>query len=324
MSKIQYAMDNPEARAIVEEMSMAEHRRRMAEHEMSRMKQVGDYRDEIKELATKPKEERGIALPWQNCKDVLLEPNRISIVGGANGHMKSTWTSQLAIHVAKQKPVAIMSLELDMQTQGEILCKQILAEDRLLESDVDKACDWAHDRVWLYSWQKKSTIDRALGFLYAAAELGCGLAIIDNLQKLGIGHNDNDAQNDAFEALLEVANNNPVGMHVILVHHVAKPPGNVPDWRPNRYSLRGSSGMSDKTDNIFMTYHNKPRARARWKPADERDNEDRRLITEEFDFELIIEKLRNQPGERVEYFYEGAGRTLQLRAGGNELRCIYD
>ena len=49
--------------------------------------------------------------------------------------------------------------------------------------------------------RKKSTIDRALGFLWAASELGCGLAIIDNLQKLGIGHNDNDAQNDAFEQL---------------------------------------------------------------------------------------------------------------------------
>ena len=139
MSKIQYAMDNPEARAIVEEMTMAEHRRRMAENEMSRMKQVGDFREDIKALVTKPKDERGIALPWQNVKEILLEPNRISIVGGANGHMKSTLTSQLALHVAKQKPVAIMSLEMDMQTQGEILCKQMLAQDRLLESDVDKA-----------------------------------------------------------------------------------------------------------------------------------------------------------------------------------------
>ena len=123
---------------------------------------------------------------------------------------------------------------------------------------------------------------------------------------------------------MEVANNNPSGMHVVLVHHVAKPPGNDPNWRPSRYSLRGSSGLSDKTDNIFMAFHNKKRVAASFKSNDERDEEDRRLISEEFDFELIIEKLRNQPGERTEGLYHGPGRTLQMRAGGTDVRCIYE
>ena len=66
--------------------------------------------------------------------------------------------------------------------------------------------------------------------------------------------------------------------------------------------------MSDKTDNIFMTFHNKPRARALFKPADERDSEDNQRIREEYDFELIIEKLRNQPGS-------GSSIFIRVRAG---------
>ena len=324
MSKITYTMDNPEARAIMDQFTLEDHRKRLAEQERSRLRPISDYVDEVIELHNKSKEERGVPLPWPSCSDVVLEPNRISIVGGANGHMKSTMTSQLALQFARRKPVAIMSLEIDMVTQAEILCQQMFAEFKLSESQIKRAAEWAEGKVWLYSWMQRIKIEQALGFLWAASDIGCGLAVIDNLQKLGIGHNDNDAQNEAFEQIMEVANNNPSGMHVILVHHVAKPPGNDDNWRPSRYSLRGSSGLSDKTDNIFMAWHNKKRVAARFKPREERDETDRRLIAEEFDFELIIEKLRNQPGEQTHGLYEGGGRTLQARAGGTDVRCIYD
>ena len=324
MSKITYAMDNPEARAIMEQFTLEDHRQRLADQERTRLRPMSDYLNDVKELHQKTKDDRGIALPWMNCRDVVLEPNRISIVGGANGHMKSTLTTQLGLQVARQAPVAIMSLEIDMVTQTEILCQQIHAQSKLTDGEIEAAAEWGEGKVWLYSWMQRIKIQQALGFLWAASDLGCGLAIIDNLQKLGIGHNDNDAQNEAFEQILEVANNNPAGMHVILVHHVAKPPGNDPDWRPSKYSLRGSSGLSDKTDNIFMAWHNKKRVAATFVANDDRTEQDKRLIAEEFDFELIIEKLRNQPGERTEGLYHGPGRTLQMRAGGTDVRCIYD
>ena len=320
MSKIHYTMDNPEARAIMEQFTLEDHRQRLADQERSRLRPISDFTGEVIELHNKTKEDRGLALPWMHCRDIILEPNRISIVGGANGHMKSTITTQLALQIARQTPVAIMSLEIDMVTQAEILCQQIYAESKLSDSQINSAAQWAEGKVWLYSWMQRIKIQQALGFLWAASDLGCGLAIIDNLQKLGIGHNDNDAQNEAFE---HHGRQTTTHLHVVLVHHVAKPPGNDPNWRPSRYSLRGSSGLSDKTDNIFMAFHNKKRVAASFKSNDERDEEDRRLISEEFDFELIIEKLRNQPGERTEGLYHGP-RTLQMRAGGTDVRCIYD
>jgi hypothetical protein len=159
--------------------------------------------------------------------------------------------------------------------------------------------------------------------LWAASDWGASLGIIDNLQKLGMKHNDNDQQNRDVEMLLDVANNNAAGMHVMIVHHITKPSFGGPEWRPDRYSLRGSGGLSDKPHNVFLCYHNKKRASAARKPTHERDAEERDVIKNEAGFELMMVKLRGQEGERTVELYDGAGPTIQHRAGDDSIRVFH-
>ena len=53
MSKITYAMDNPEARAIMEQFTLEDHRRRLADSERSRLRPMSDYLDDVKDLHQK-------------------------------------------------------------------------------------------------------------------------------------------------------------------------------------------------------------------------------------------------------------------------------
>lgn len=306
--------------SYLQSFTVEDHKRRMAQESLADMVFPSVYQDDALEINNRTDDEQGIPVPW--ARDVKLKPNTMTVVGGANGHKKSMMSSQLALQVAKTGKAAIMQLEEVMGEQVLNLTKQAYAKQQVSDDEIRHFCDWAEDRLYLYARRELTTVEPALGFLWAASDWGASLGIIDNLQKLGMKHNDNDQQNRDVEMLLDVANNNAAGMHVMIVHHVTKP-NYVQDWRPDRYSLRGSGGLSDKPHNVILCYHNKARASAARKPSHERDAEDRKLMSEVPGFELILEKLRGQEGERTVELYDGAGPTIQHRAGDDSIRVFH-
>lgn len=312
--------DDKKSLTYLQSFTVEDHKRRMAQESLNDMVFPGEYQDDALEINNRTDEEQGIPIPW--ARDVKLKPNTMTVVGGANGHKKSMMSSQLALQVAKTGKAAIMQLEEVMGEQVLNLTKQAYAKQQVTDDEIRHFCDWAEDRIYLYARRELTTVEPALGFLWAASDWGASLGIVDNLQKLGMKHNDNDQQNRDVEMLLDVANNNAAGMHVMIVHHVTKP-SFVQDWRPDRYSLRGSGGLSDKPHNVILCYHNKARASAARKPNHERDAEDKRLISEVPGFELILEKLRGQEGEGTVELYDGAGPTIQHRQGGDEIRVFH-
>ena len=315
------AFENEATSKFIQGFTVNDHKQRLADAGRADMVFPGEYLDEALDIHNRPEDEQGIPIPW--APDVLLKPNTMTVVGGANGHKKSMMSSQLALQVAKTGKAAIMQLEEGMGEQVINLTKQAFAKQQITDSEIKRFCAWAEDRLYLYARRELTTIEPALGFLWAASDWGANLGIIDNLQKLGMKHNDNDQQNKDVELLLDVANNNQAGMHVMIVHHVTKPPF-VKDWRPDRYSLRGSGGLSDKPHNVILCYHNKERQAAARKASEERSQYERQLISEVPGFELILEKLRGQEGERTVELMDGAGPTIQHRAGDCLMRVFDD
>lgn len=312
--------DNPETRKFIQQFTVEDHRQRLAANGREDMVFPSAYLDDAIEINSRTEEEQGIPVPW--APDVKLKQNTMTVVGGANGHKKSMMTSQLALQVAKTGKAAIMQLEEGMGEQVLNLTRQAFARQQVTNDDIARFAEWAEDRVYLYSRRELTTVEPALGFLWAASDWGAALGIVDNLQKLGMKHNDNDQQNRDVELLLDVANNNPAGMHVMIVHHITKPQFSSDDWRPDRYSLRGSGGLSDKPHNVFLCYHNKARVAAGRKSSDDRDLQERKLLAEKAGFELDMCKLRGQEGERILNLYDGAGPTIQHRAGDNAMRVF--
>ena len=312
----------PETRKFLQEFTLEDHKKRMVQESLKDMVFPIDYQADALEINNRPEDEQGIPIPW--ARDVKLKPNTMTVVGGANGHKKSMMSSQLALQVAKTGKAAIMQLEEGMGEQVLNLTKQAFARRQVTDDEIRRFCDWAEDRIYLYARRELTTIEPALGFLWAAADWGAELGIIDNLQKLGMKHNDNDQQNRDVEMLLDVANNNAAGMHVMIVHHITKPSFGGPEWRPDRYSLRGSGGLSDKPHNVILCYHNKKRAAGARKPSHERTQEERDLISSQCGFELMLVKLRGQEGEQTVELYDGSGPTIQHRAGGDEIRVFHD
>jgi twinkle protein len=312
--------ENPETRKFIQQFTVEDHRKRLAANGREDMVFPSAHVSEALEINNRSEEEQGISVPW--APDVKLKPNTMTVVGGANGHKKSMMTSQLALQVAKTGKAAIMQLEEGMGEQVLNLTKQAFAKQKVTDDDIARFAEWAEDRVYLYSRRELTTVEPALGFLWAAADWGANLGIVDNLQKLGMKHNDNDQQNRDVELLLDVANNNPSGMHVLIVHHITKPQFSGEDWRPDRYSLRGSGGLSDKPHNVFLCYHNKKRAAAARKASDERDVQERQMLSTQAGFELDMAKLRGQEGERVLELYDGAGPTIQRRAGDGAIKVF--
>lgn len=311
--------ENPETRKFIQQFTADDHRSRLAESGRADMVFASTYLDDAIEINSRTEEEQGIPVPW--APDVKLKPNTMTVVGGANGHKKSMMSSQLALQVAKTGKAAIMQLEEGMGEQVLNLARQAFAKQQVTNDEITRFAEWAEDRIYLYSRRELTTVEPALGFLWAASDWGASLGIVDNLQKLGMKHNDNDRQNRDVEMLLDVANNNAAGMHVMIVHHITKPQFADTNWRPDRYSLRGSGGLSDKPHNVFLCYHNKLRAAAARKPFGDRDEAEKKLLDKP-GFELDMCKLRGQEGERIIELYDGAGPTIQHRAGDCAMRVF--
>lgn len=202
-----------------------------------------------------PREHTGFTLPWRKAEErgVRIREGEFSVLGGYNGHRKSTLASQIALHVASQAPVGICSLEEPLDDVGSRFIRQAVGTDTPTESYWHAFLNWSEDRIAV--WDRLDSVPPAIALAavyHMVAELGCKLVILDSLMMCDVC-DDLERERKFVAQLTGLAK--MYSAHTMLVHHMRKPADEA--RMPTKYDLLGASHISNMAQSIFISWEDK-------------------------------------------------------------------
>lgn len=208
-------------------------------------------------LEQKPPRESGELLPWQGKEDLVqFREGEITLWGGYSGHGKSLVLSQLILTWMASTKIALASLEMKPARLIERMISQT-GQCVVASNEYKKAfVEWSDDRLWIYDQQDQVPHERILGMVrYCAVELGCKHIVVDSLMKCGIDDDDYNKQKEFIDHLCWVAKTNNIHIHVVV--HMRKPHQGGEEVLPGKYSVLGSSAITNLADQIIVFWRNK-------------------------------------------------------------------
>lgn len=225
--------------------------------EPAELKPASHYVDKVIQAFNPPDgHEIGFKPPWEKSKDkILFRPNELSIWTGINGHGKSQFIGQIALHsMAQNARVCIASLELKPERLLMRLTRQAAALNQPAEEYIRAIHEWYDDRLWIFDLVGTAKSKRLLEvFLYARQRYGIDVFIIDSLLKCDIAVDDYNAQKQFVERLCDFKNE-----HSCHIHLIAHPRKGVDEERtPGKLDIMGCGAMTDLADNCFCIWRNK-------------------------------------------------------------------
>lgn len=279
--------------------------------ESADIKPATDWVDEVDELFDNPPELQGDTMPWNKTwSTVRFRPSELSIWGGINGHGKSNLNCQTLLWLAAQgKKVMIASMEMPP-------AKTI---NRMIKQAVGGACpdkQWRElffknmlGNMWFYDQLGAIDSARCLKVAkYSAEVLCCDHIQIDSLTKIKgmMGENSNSPQMDFVNDLQSVAFDHKTHIHLIAHTNKSGSEQNI----PGKFDIKGSGGITDQADNVFIVWQNKE------KRTDKVDHES------EPDTLLKCVKQRHGEWEGTYQLWFGANGALQfVGREGERLVC---
>lgn len=230
----------------------------MQEKEMQQIRPASDFVDDVIDLFY-PKPGKPVAPEplWEKCKGkIAFRPSEVSLWAGVNGHGKSNLLSQVVLDLMKQnQKVLIISLEMTPAAQMQRMCRQSIADNTPRIDQIASYHAITDGRLWIYDrhgqieWQKAIAVCR-----YAQEKLGITHFIIDSMMKCVKGEDDYNGQKDFINEICSFAMARSV--HVHIVHHVRKGETSK-ETIPGKFDIKGSGGIADQVDNIFIVWRNK-------------------------------------------------------------------
>ena len=241
----------------VAKFTMEQHRRKLAEAEAGKLRQLNDIEKAFANLRDDG-DLPGVLMPWIDTQDKFsFEMGAVTLLAGINGHMKSTFMSQVFIHAAHQVQLGCMSLEMEIHRQLTLMSQQAHAKHFPTRDEVEGTQGYLNEKgAWFYDHFGTVKPVQVYGALWAFSEKGCGMVVLDNLQKCGVT-SDHDVERAFTAEICGIAKAS--GMHIVLVHHVRKPSSDNKHYRPTKYDVRGSGSLTDQPDNCLIVWHNKER-----------------------------------------------------------------
>ena len=215
------------------------------------------FTDELKQYALERL--KGIAgdkTPFSKLDQLLaFRPTEITIWGGINGHGKTSLLSQIALNfVNNNKKVLIISLEMPAIKQLHKMLRQACGHEIPTNADIDKFNKWKSDRLYLYDYVGSVDVDTiSKACQYAKDVLDVDHIIIDSMTKCIRGEDSYNEQKDFIAKLTDIAK--ALNIHIHLVHHIRKT--GTEKAAPDKMDLKGSSAISDLTDNLMIVFRNK-------------------------------------------------------------------
>ena len=268
-----------------------------------------DSRFRILDRIKNPREFTGFTLPWAKSEDkIRLRPSELSVIGGYNGHNKSTIASQIALHIAKSAPVGIASLEMELEDVGAMLVKQAAITDNPDTRWANDFVTWTDSRIAVYDRLDSIPPHIALAAIWhMAANLGCKFILLDSLMMCDVC--DDIERERKFVATL-AAMAKRFKIHIMLVHHMRKPKDE--QQIPSKYDLLGAGHISNMAMTILIAWEDKKRKTDKNFAEQDPDKPDQLLI---------VAKQRHGQFEGAMGLWRMAGRAFS-GTSRNELRPL--
>lgn len=287
--------------------------------EASDVHSAGWWKDEMLDIARNGESSWGDSLGWPKTEDFKLRPSEITLWCSMNGHRKSMILGQIMLHISQHSRIAICSLEMTPAQTLMRMARQAcgIKTGEMSEQFVSDFADYADHNVLVFDALDTIAPTRVLGFVhYSARELGCKHIVIDSLTKVGLKHDDTNAEKDFMNRLQHAAKT--LGVHIHLVCHVRKPASGDETWIPSKFDVRGASSIVDLSDNLVIVWKNKKREQlkeiAKTVELDEKQQE---YLEKSYDQKLIVEKQRHSAWEGCFNFYFH-NNSLQLTERENQ------
>ena len=224
----------------------------------SELRNAGEYEDAVWREYSRL--DSGIVLPWQKTHDMVrLRSGEVSIWAGINSHGKSTVLSQVfgAASLSNVR-CCVGSFEYRPAKWLMRLNRQMTGVERPTEAFSRAVMKSLGENLWVFDVMGGAKTARILEVMwYAVKRYQIDLFVIDNLTKCGIGDDDYPAQKAFIEALADFAR--ATGAHVAVACHIVKADENVP---PTKQDIKGSGGITDMADTVFVVWRNKPKEEA--------------------------------------------------------------
>lgn len=247
-------------------------------------------------------------LPWQKVRNLFqLRPGEVTLWAGINGHGKTMVTSQIALHLLVQnQKVCIASFEMKGEATMARMATQAFDGKKPTPAFVANFMNWTSDKLFLYDQLGICTPEMLRGvMLYAAKKLGCTHFFIDSMMKVVKGDDDYSGQKNFVNEVCSIAQD--TGMHIHLIAHVRK--GERETDMPDKFSVKGSSSVTDQVDNAVIIFRNKLKEEKLQRPN--LKPEEIEALHEQPDTLLNVTKQRHYPFEGKISLWLGENMTYR-------------
>ena len=213
------------------------------------------YREELVEHFQGDPNRKGLAMPWEQMDGFRVRPGEVTVAAAANFAGKSSLMTQCATQWMRgDTKILLISPEFSPATNLSRLVQQVCGKQPadITEADVTAVLFWLEGRMLVYDALGQIEVEDICAVShYAAEELGVTMVILDNLTVLKLVGETNTAQGELMTDLIQTARS--TGLHIFVVAHTRKPQAGE---EFGRYSVRGSSMISDLADNVIMIERN--------------------------------------------------------------------
>lgn len=222
------------------------------EEERHKVRPASDFVDDVLASYRGDDEQlRGAYWPWDkaNERGLRFRPGEVSIYAGINGHRKSMLTSQIALHLMRQKqPVLIASFEMAPRRTVDRMMRQS-AGNKPPDAYGLLWKDWSQGRLWLYDHVGNCAPRQVLAVArYAVTTLGVKHVFVDSLMKVVAGTDDYTGQKTFVGGLCSLALAHDA--HVHLVCHARK--GKDVAAGIDKWDVKGAGEITDQADNVCL------------------------------------------------------------------------
>lgn len=258
----------------------------------------------------------GDKMPWSKTwEDFRFRPSEVTVWAGQNGHRKSMVLGQVMLWIAREKKVAIASLEMKPTETLWRMCLQAAGSSTggtPTEEFIREFSAFADNSILIYDQLDSVKTEKILGFVhYAAKHLGCDHIVIDSLAKAGISVEDRQGETEFINRLAWAAKH--LNCHIHLVAHIRKPQSGMEHKPATKYEVKGSSTLVDLVDNVIVVHMDKKRDQLKHLP--DLTDEQRDYFDSHHDMLLCIQKQRHGAFEGTFAFYNHPSLQMTTREG---------
>lgn len=251
------------------------------------------YTDEVFDYYESEELRRGDPLPWMKTHDRLgLRDGETTIWAGINGHGKSQIAGHIMVNsLYMGRRWCVASMEFPPYKLLSRLYRQVTGTNKPDRARDRRALDdFTDGRLWVFNVQGTAKSQRVLEvFEYAYRRYGVSNFLIDSLAKCGFAEDDYNGQKQFVDKLSDFARNNNVQVHLVCHSRKRNDEGDIPD----KFDVKGSGGITDMVDNVYIIWRNKPKEKKMQDAGD--DCTRRRLNQEEPD--AILNCCKQREGE---------------------------